>query len=57
MDDEVARQRRCLAHPRPTQFHDALIGATAFVHDMTVVTRDLKDFQRFDNLDILNPWN
>ena len=36
--------------PDPAPFRDALIGATALVHDMTVVTRDLKDFQRFDEL-------
>ena len=41
----------------PAPFRDALIGATALVHDMTVVTRDLKDFQRFDGLDVLNPWS
>jgi len=36
---------------------DALIAATALVRDMTVVTRDLKDFQRFDQLDVINPWS
>ena len=33
------------------------IAATALVHDMTVVTRDLKDFKRFDELDVINPWS
>ena len=37
-------------------FRDALIGATALEHDMSVVTRDLTDFGRFDGLDVLNPW-
>jgi predicted nucleic acid-binding protein len=40
----------------PVPFRDALIGATALVHGMTIVTRDLEDFQRFDQIDILNPW-
>ena len=57
VDDKVARRAAVLHVPDPAPFRDALIGATALVHDMTVVTRDLKDFQRFDNLDILNPWN
>ena len=57
VDERVARRAAALHVPDPAPFRDALIGATALVHDMTVVTRDLKDFQRFDDLDILNPWN
>ena len=34
----------------------ALIGATALVHGMTVVTRNTRDFDRFEGLDVLNPW-
>ena len=29
---------------------------TALVHQMTVVTRNVRDFERFDNLDVVNPW-
>ena len=35
---------------------DALIGAAALVHDVTVVTRDLEDLEKFDDLDVLSPW-
>ncbi len=34
----------------------AVIGASALVHAMTVVTRDLEDFQRFEEVDVINPW-
>ncbi len=57
VDEKVARRAAALHVPDPVPFRDALIGATALVHDMIVVTRDLKDFERFDNLDILDPWN
>ena len=57
VDKNVGRRAAALHVPDPAPFRDALIGATALVHDMTVVTRDLKDFQRFDGLDVLNPWN
>lgn len=40
----------------PAPFRDALIGATAFVHGMIVVTRNVRDFERFDGLGVLNPW-
>jgi toxin FitB len=57
VDERVARRAAALHVPDPAPFRDALIGATALVRDMTVVTRDLKDFQRFDELDVLNPWS
>lgn len=56
IDIHVARRAAALHVPDPAPFRDALIGATALVHDMTVVTRDLKDFERFDNLNVFNPW-
>jgi predicted nucleic acid-binding protein len=57
VDERVARRAAGLHVPDPAPFRDALIGATALAHDMTVVTRDLKDFQRFAELDVLNPWS
>jgi len=42
--------------PDPAPFRDALIGATALVHRLVVVTRNITDFKRFDGLDVLNPW-
>ncbi|MAT05198.1 MAG: VapC toxin family PIN domain ribonuclease [Acidimicrobiaceae bacterium] len=56
VDERVARRAAALYVPDPAPFRDALIGATALVHAMTVVTRDLKDFQRFQDLDVINPW-
>ncbi len=57
VDERVARSAAALHVPDPAPFRDALIGATALVHQMTVVTRDLKDFRRFHGVDVLNPWN
>ena len=57
VDDEVARRAAALHVPDPAPFRDALIGATAIAHDMTVVTRNERDFTRFDGLAVLNPWS
>jgi toxin FitB len=34
---------------------DSLLAATAFQHDLRVVTRNVRDFQ-FPGLEIINPW-
>lgn len=57
VDEAVARRAAGLHVPDPAPFRDALIGATALVHHMAVVTRNVKDFERFSGLEVLNPWN
>ena len=56
VDEPVARRAAALHIPDPAPFRDALIGAAALVHRMAVVTRNVKDFERFDELAIVNPW-
>ena len=38
-----------------TIYEDAMIAATALVHKLTVVTRNVRDFQRF-SVDLCNPF-
>lgn len=54
---DVAVAQRCAAlHvPDPRAERDALIAATALVHGMTVVTRNVGDFQP-TGAPLLNPW-
>ena len=54
-DVEVARRCARLHGPDPRSERDALIAATALVHGMTVVTRNVPDFSGLD-LSLLNPW-
>jgi len=56
VDETVARRAAALHVPDPAPFRDALIGATALVHRMTVATRNTRDFERFADLDVVNPW-
>ena len=40
---------------RPLSAPDGMIAATALEHDLTVVTRNVKDFEQL-GVSILNPW-
>jgi hypothetical protein len=56
VNTEVALRCAALMVPNPRSYRDALIAATALVHGMTVVTRNLRDFQP-TGVAILNPWD
>ena len=51
----VARRCARLQVPDRSNECDALIAATALVHDLTVVTRNTRDFA-FSGAPVLNPW-
>lgn len=54
--DTVVAQRCARLHvPDPRAQRDALIAATALVHGMTVVTRNVDDFKP-TGVALLNPW-
>jgi predicted nucleic acid-binding protein len=55
VDTAVARRSARLHVPDPHSPRDALIAATALVHGMAVVTRNLTDFRR-SGVRLLNPW-
>lgn len=55
IDATVALRCARLHVPDPRAERDALIGATALVHGMTIVTRNLADFSEFE-VDLMNPW-
>src|SRR5579864_5661901 len=55
--DTVVAQRCASLHvPNPRSDRDALIAATALVHGMTVVTRNVSDFQAA-GVAVVNPWH
>ena len=56
VNESVARLAASYHVPNPAPFRDALIAATAHVNSMTVVTRNATDFERFDQVEIINPW-
>jgi predicted nucleic acid-binding protein len=55
VDTAVARRSAELHVPNPRPVRDGLIAATALVHGLTVVTRNVADFEP-TGVQILNPW-
>jgi predicted nucleic acid-binding protein len=55
LDPTIAIRAAGLHDPDPKPLNDAYVAATALVHGMTVVTRNVADFQNMD-VALLNPW-
>lgn len=55
VDTAVAQRCAKLHVPHPRAGRDALIAATALVHGMKVVTRNVADFEP-TGVPVLNPW-
>jgi predicted nucleic acid-binding protein len=56
VDESVALRCAALNVPDPRPDRDALIAATALVHRMTIVTRNIADFQPM-GAPLIDPWN
>jgi len=55
VDTPVAQRCAALHAPTPCSERDAMIAATAIVHGMTVVTRNVSDFEP-TGVAVINPW-
>lgn len=56
IDDAVARRCAGLHVPDPQPDRDAFIAATALVHGLTVVTRNVRNFAPL-GVEVIDPWN
>lgn len=55
VDDRIAQVAANLQFPDPLPHMDGLIAATALVHDLVLVTRNVKDFDQ-TGVSLFNPW-
>lgn len=55
VDDRIAQVAANLQIPDPLPHMDGLIAATALVHDLVLVTRNVKDFDQ-TGVSLFNPW-
>jgi len=56
VDGSVAQRCAALHVPDPRPQRDSLIAATALVHRLTVVTRNVRDFVPLE-VPLFNPWS
>lgn len=55
VDEKVALKSAQLQAPDPKPAMDCLLAATALVHGLTLVTRNVRDFEGSD-VKLVNPW-
>ena len=56
VDLAVAQRCAALVIPKAIEYRDSLIAATALVHGMTIVTRNVRHFEP-TGAALLNPWD
>jgi len=56
VDGDVAEEWGRLRSRRSTPVIDGLLAATARVHDLTLITRNVRDFRGLD-VPVVNPWS
>lgn len=57
IDAEVADKWGYISSMNNIPAIDALIAASAIVHNHKLITRNVKDFELINGLEIINPWN
>jgi predicted nucleic acid-binding protein len=57
LSQAVLNQAVALRQQRKMSLGDALVAGTALVHGLTLVTRNVEDFQWIQGLSLLNPFD
>jgi predicted nucleic acid-binding protein len=57
LSQTVLEQAVALRQQRKMSLGDALVAGTALVHGLTLVTRNVEDFQWIQGLSLLNPFD
>jgi predicted nucleic acid-binding protein len=57
VDEAIAEHGARLQVERSRPGNDVLIAATAVVHDLTLITRNVRDFTGIAELQLVDPWS
>lgn len=55
INDAIIEQTIKIRKTYKTKLPDAIIAATAMVHNLVLITRNLKDFDNIEGLEVINP--
>jgi len=55
LDDDVVKQTINLRKSNKIKTPDAIIAATAIIHNLELVSRDISDFKNIEGLQLINP--
>lgn len=56
LDEAIVSQTIALRKQHHIKLPDAIIAATAIVHNLTLLTRNITDFSRIQNLKLIDPY-
>ena len=56
LNDEVVDKTIAICKQGKIKLPDAIIAATALVHNFSLVTRNVADFKKISGLTLFNPW-
>ncbi|TVQ93738.1 MAG: type II toxin-antitoxin system VapC family toxin [Bacteroidetes bacterium] len=57
LDDDIVNNTIQIRKQYKTKLPDAIIAATALVNKLTIISRNIKDFDKIEGLEVLNPYN
>jgi predicted nucleic acid-binding protein len=57
LSSAIAEETIQLRKSRKIKLPDAVIAASALVLNLTIVTRNIDDFNRISGLNLINPWD
>lgn len=57
LSDAVVLQTIAIRKKQRIKLPDAIIGATALVHGLILVTRNVSDFNSIEGLEVINPFD
>jgi predicted nucleic acid-binding protein len=57
LPDDIVEQTIVIRKENKIKTPDAIIAATALVNELTIITRNLKDFNKIERLEVVNPYD
>lgn len=57
LDEDIVNSTIEIRKQYKTKLPDAIIAATALVNELIIITRNQKDFDKIEGLEVLNPYD